>query len=284
MKIAMIGATGPLGRRLTTRLLAAGHEVLAIGRSAERLAALCLPSRVADCYDRPSLTAALKDARVVVSCASSRTTPHVLEALPAGIERVVLTGSTRRFTKFPDHIARQLIRAEALMESERIPGTIVYPTMICGEDGERNVQRIAAFIRRFGAVPLPDAGRVLVRPIYTGDVAACLEAALFRPDASSARIVVAGRDSVSYADLVRGVAAAIGARVRIVSVPASLLMAAAPLTRFLPGVPAITVAEVRRLLEDKSFPIDDMRRRLGVEPIGLEEMLARAFSGAPNAK
>lgn len=276
----MIGATGPLGRRLTARLLAAGHEVIAVGRSAERLAALNLPSRVADCYDRPSLVAALSDARVVVSCASSRTTPHVLEALPDGIERVVLTGSTRRFTKFPDHIARQLMRAEALMDGGRIPGVIVYPTMIIGEDGERNVQRVAAFIRRFGIVPLPAAGRMLVRPIYTGDVAACLEAALLRPDVLGARIVVAGRDSVDYATLIRGVAKAIGAHVRIASVPAPLLMALAPLTRLVPGLPTVTIPEVRRLLEDKTFPIDNMRARLGVEPIGLEEMLARTFSAS----
>ena len=65
-------------------------------------------------------------------------------------------------------------------------------------------------------------------------------------------------------------------------VPAALLMAATPFTRLVPGVPTITIPEVRRLLEDKSFPIDDMRERLGVEPIGLEEMLARTFGSAGN--
>lgn len=168
--------------------------------------------------------------------------------------------------------------AESMLAASGIPGVLLYPTMICGEDGKNNVQRIAAYIRRFGIVPLPQAGRALVQPVYVGDLAACLEAALFRPEALGAPIVVGGKDIVPYRGLVEAVARAIGQRVRIVPVPAAALMAAAPLTRLLPDFPTIAAPEVRRLLEDKSFDISDMRRRLDVEPIGLEEMLARTFA------
>jgi uncharacterized protein YbjT (DUF2867 family) len=279
MKITLIGATGQLGRRLTARLLAAGHDVIGVGRSPQKVAELKIASRIADCYDQPALRAALSDAQAVVSCAFAGTAAHVLDALPAGIERVVLTGSARRYTRFPDYIANQLMLAETRLAERSVPGVIVHPTMVCGEDGKKNVQRIAAFIRRFGIVPLPDAGRMLLRPVYTGDLAACLEGALLRPEALGAPIVAAGRDTVDYATLVKVTAAAIGKPVKIVSVPVPLLMAAAPFTHLLPGVPTIAIAEVRRLLEDKTFPIDDMRRRLGVEPIGLEEMVTRSFNG-----
>jgi nucleoside-diphosphate-sugar epimerase len=252
--------------------------VTAVGRSAEKVAALPVPGRVADCYDAPALREALADARMVVSCAYASTTPEVIAALPKHVERVVLTGSTRRFTRFPDSIARSLMTAETMLGKSGIPGVLVYPTMVCGEDGKDNVQRIAAYIRRFGVVPLPQHGRALVQPIYVDDLAASLEAALFRLDALGPPIVVGGNDVVPYSGLVEAVARVIGRRVRILPVPAAALMAMAPLTRLMPGIPTIGIPEVRRLLEDKSFDISDMRRRLGIEPLGLEAMLARTFA------
>ena len=45
----------------------------------------------------------------------------------------------------------------------------------------------------------------------------------------------------------------------------------------LPFVPRIRAAEIRRLLEDKAFPIDAMSATLGVQPIPLDEGLARTF-------
>lgn len=276
--VTVIGATGKLGRRLVTRLLARGATVTAVGRSAEKIATLPVPGRVADCYDAPALRAALADARMVVSCAYAPTTPEVIAALPKQVERVVLTGSTRRFTRFPDGIAKSLMAAETMLANSGVPGVLVYPTMVCGQDGKNNVQRIAAYIRRFGVVPLPQNGRALVQPIYVGDLAACLEAALFRPDALGPPIVVGGSDVVPYRSLVEAVARMIGCRVRILPVPAAALMAAAPFTRLVPGMPTIGIPEVRRLLEDKDFDISDMRRRLGVEPLGLDAILARTFA------
>ena len=94
-------------------------------------------------------------------------------------------------------------------------------------------------------------------------------------------MVLAGADRVSYAEFVRAVAQAAGLpRPRIVPLPARLLRLAAPLTRLLPGVPTIRRAEVQRLLEDKSWGIDPMRRQLGVVPVGLADGLARTFGAS----
>ena len=59
-------------------------------------------------------------------------------------------------------------------------------------------------------------------------------------------------------------------------VPAALLRLMLPLTR-LPGLPRVRPDELRRLMEDKAFPTDDMRRMLGVHPISLEHGLRLTF-------
>jgi hypothetical protein len=70
-------------------------------------------------------------------------------------------------------------------------------------------------------------------------------------------------------------------RPRVLAVPATALRLAAPLTRLLPGLPRIRADEVRRLLEDKAFPIEAMRARFGVDPLPLEEGLRLTFASAP---
>ena len=75
------------------------------------------------------------------------------------------------------------------------------------------------------------------------------------------------------------VALASGARQpHILTVPAGPLIGLAALTRFLPGVPTIEGAEIRRLLEDKAFDIGPMRDVLGFTPLSLREGLALTFA------
>jgi hypothetical protein len=82
---------------------------------------------------------------------------------------------------------------------------------------------------------------------------------------------------VRYADFVRAVATAAGLPPpRIVGVPAWLLLAATVVT-YLPGLPRVRGAEIRRLLEDKDFDIGPMRDALGVVGVSLGVGLARTF-------
>ncbi len=276
--VAIIGATSGIGRRLVARLRARRESVIAIGRSAERLSRLAAPARIVDLDRKRELAPALADARMVVSCVPPVFIPTVLASLPDRLDRVVLTGSTRKFTQFPDRRAELVLAAEAAFRESGRPGVMLHPSMICGGGEENNVQRVAAYIRRFRMVPLPQSGRALIQPIFVDDVAACLEAALYRAEAVGPPLVVAGPDAITYRAFVEAIGAAIGLRVKVIPVPSALLMAAASLTRFVPGVPQITPAEVQRLLEDKAFDIGEMRQRLGVEPVSLATMLQRIFA------
>ena len=273
-RIFVIGATGKVGRAVVGRLVERGIPIVAVGRSLEGFASLeASETRLADLTDRRTMTAALADARRLVCCAHARFVPALLEALPSGVERVVALGSTRKFTRFPDAATEEVRLGEAAFVRSGVPGVMIHPTMIYGSPGENNVQRIAAHIKRFGVVPLPRGGRASLQPIHIEDVAACIEAALARDEAIGAPIVVAGPAPVSYRIFVELIARANRRPVRVVSLPAPLLIALAAATPLLPMSPRVTVAEVRRLLEEKVFDISEMRRRLAIEPIALERGL-----------
>jgi nucleoside-diphosphate-sugar epimerase len=226
---------------------------------------------------KADLRAALADATAIVSCAHARHIGAVLTAAPERA-RFVFLGSTRKFTSWPDEHARGVLLGEAAWLASGRPGVLLHPTMIYGASGENNVRRLAALARYLPVLPLPRRGRALVRPIHQDDVTHCVLAALARPWQGPEICVIAGADALSYAAFTEAVARAAGLPVRrVIGMPASPLMAAAWLTRIVPGLPRIDPEEIRRLGEDKSFDIADMRAKLGVEPIGLTEGLARTF-------
>jgi nucleoside-diphosphate-sugar epimerase len=276
-RVHVIGASGRSGATLATAL---GSRVVPVVRDAAKWNARGsgLSPQVADLRDAEALAEALADATHVVSCAHARHAPAVIAAAPEAATLVFL-GSTRKFTRWPDDHGGGVLAGEAAFLASGRCGVMLHPTMIYGATGENNVQRLAALIRRLPVVPLPMGGRALVQPIHQSDVTRALMAALSIAWPGARSLVIAGPDPVSYRDFVLAVAEASGiGRPRLVSIPAAPLIAAATLTRFIPGLPTIGAAEIRRLLEDKAFDIEPMRTILGVTPISLREGLKRTFS------
>jgi len=276
--VHVIGAAGRSGAALCRALTQAGQGCVPVVRSPARWAAtgLAAPPRVADVADAAALKAALSDATRIVCTAHARHAATVLEAAPRGAQFVFL-GSTRKFTRWPDAHANGVLQGEAVFLAAGRPGAMLHPTMIYGAQGEDNVRRLAALIRRLPFVPLPAGGAALVQPIHQTDltraILACLATDWQRPET----IVVAGPEAMPYADFVRAVAAADGQKPpRILPVPAALLMAGSVVT-LLPGLPRVRAVEIRRLMEDKAFDIAIMRSRLGIEPISLSEGLRKTF-------
>ena len=278
--VHVIGASGRSGQALVRALLERGDPVVPVVRDAARWAAtgIGIGCRVADLRDPAALGLALADAGRVASTAHARHTAEVLAAAPAAAS-VVLVGSTRKFTRWPDaHGDGVLAGEQALMHSGR-HGVMLHPTMIYGAAGEDNVQRLASLLRRLPVVPLPGGGRALVQPIHQSDVVAALLTALSRDWDGPHAVVIAGPEPVAYRDFVAAVATAAGLRRRpVVPLPARMLMLAAMLARPIPRLPTIETTEIRRLLEDKAFDIASMRAELGVTPIPLGAGLALTFA------
>jgi uncharacterized protein YbjT (DUF2867 family) len=278
-RVHVIGASGRSGAALAAAL---GGRIVPVVRDAAKWAALGFerPARIADLTDAPALAAALRGATHVVSCAHARHAPRVIAAAPPDACLVFL-GSTRKFTRWPDEHGNGVLTGEAAFLASGRRGVMLHPTMIYGAEGEDNVRRLAALMRRLPVLPLPGGGRSLVQPIHQSDVTRAIMSALVHPWQRAETLVIAGPRPVRYLEFARAVAKAAGLpRPRTVSVPAGPLVTAAVLTRFIPGLPTIAGTEIRRLLEDKAFDSGPMRAVLGVDPISLAEGLALTFPPA----
>jgi uncharacterized protein YbjT (DUF2867 family) len=233
--------------------------------------------RQADLTDPPALHAALAGATRVVSCAHARHAQAILAASPRAAT-LVLLGSTRKFTKWPDAHGDGVLAGEAALLQSGQSGVMLHPTMIYGAQGEDNVQRLAALMRRLPLIPLPKGGRFVVQPIHQSDVTRCIRAALARIWDKPVSVVIAGPDALSYADFARAVATAAGLPApRIMPFPAAPLILGARLAQFIPGLPTVRAEEIRRLMENKAFDIAPMRALLEIDPLPLTKGLARTF-------
>jgi len=273
MKVSVLGATGKTGRFVVARLCEDGHAVTAIGRAPARLARLDAraESRIADLEQPRTLALALADADCVISLAHARFADTVLAALPESCGRVVLTGSTRKFTALPDPAAEAVRRGEASLLKSGRAGVMLHPSMIYGAPEDRNINRVLRLVRRWPAwlpviLPLPSGGAHLVQPVFVDDVVDAVVAAATRPEALGAPIIVAGPEPITYAEMMRTCARALGRRLLVLAVPAALLIGIARLIASIGLTPPFDAAEIRRAGEDKAFEITDMRTRLAVTP------------------
>jgi uncharacterized protein YbjT (DUF2867 family) len=299
--IAVIGASGRSGAALCRALKGAGRPFIPVVRNAAHWIATGISAEgvFADLEDARALRAALAGATVVVNTAHARFAPAVLAAAPPEA-RFVFLGSTRRFSQWRDAHGDGVRAGEAAFVASGRAGVMLHPTMIYGATGEDNVQRLAALLKRLPVAPLPGGGRALqrlaallkrlpvaplpgggralVQPIHQEDLSRCILAAIDIEWRHAEVMVVAGPEPLPYRNFLLAVAAAAGLKPpRIIDLPVALLEAVAPVTRFLPRVPRIGAEEVRRLVEDKAFPVAEMRDRLGVVGRPLAEGLALTF-------
>jgi uncharacterized protein YbjT (DUF2867 family) len=283
--IHVVGASGRSGAALCRALAEAGEPFVPIVRDPAKWAALDLPGTpcIADLSDADAGQRALEGASKVVACVHARWASAILAATAAPTP-LVLMGSTRRFSHWPDEHGNGVRAGEAAFLASGRPGVMLHPTMIYGASGEDNVQRLAALLRRLPFAPLPAGGRALVQPIHQDDVTRCLLAALRHSWVGPETLVIAGPEPMPYRDFLQAVVKAAGLRSPpILRVPAALLLLLTPLTRLVPGMPAISTDEIRRLTDDKAFDIGPMSATLRVSPVPLSQGLARTLGGPCSA-
>lgn len=278
-RFVIFGATGRVGRLLVAKVHSAGHGVATVGRRKSALDALPGESLVLDLSARDQHRDFIRADDIVINAVHARFTHTIGEMCPKDIARYVVIGSTRYRTRFPDEKAAEVIAAAQYLEARsKLPWVLLHPTMIYGAKGENNVQRMAALIRRFHVIPLPNGGRALIQPVHVADVVSSILNAAAKPCIDGETIHLGGPAAVSYADFLHAIAAANGTWVRVVTLPPSLLRLVAGLTGVVPGIPTVKDAEAQRLLEDKAVDISAMRVLLGVAPRSLDQGLSETFS------
>jgi uncharacterized protein YbjT (DUF2867 family) len=273
MKLMVTGGSGFLGGYVLHEASRRGHRTVALARSEAAAAAVtalgALPVN-GDLNDAQSLIDAFAAKRcdVLVNLASlgfGHAPVIIAAAERAGIPRAVFVSTTAVTTTLAATSRRVRLLAEQVIREAAFDWTILRPTMIYGDPGDRNLSRLLPLLRRAPVLPIP-GGRHLQQPVHAADVADAVLAAAERPAAAGHTYDVAGPEPLTFAELLRTSARAVASRTRFVPVPLSPVVAAARGYELVSRNPRIRVEQLRRLTEDKAFAISHAVHDLGYAP------------------
>lgn len=278
-RVGVFGASSFVGRSALLCVSGMGWSALAFSRA---------PSASVSEGVWRQLPSAPEPVASWISVAPIWVLPEYFSFLEAcGVQRIVALSSTSRFTKAQSGDEREIATATRLAEAEErvrqwaesrgVEWVILRPTLIYGFGADRNVADIARFVRRFGVFPLLGDAAGLRQPVHALDVADACVAALRAAGANRA-YNLSGGETLSYREMVERVFEALGMRPRVVSVPAGLLRAGAPLMRCLPRYRHVNLEMALRMNRDLVFDHSDAARDLGFAPrrfvLSAEDVLA----------
>jgi uncharacterized protein YbjT (DUF2867 family) len=278
MRVLLTGGTGLLGGALLDLLLVGGHEIRCLVREgslrASRLDELRVELVRGDAGDARVLSRALSGMDALLHVAGIEHAPQVVEAARrARVGRLVVVGSTSAHSAYEFRSGPKL-RMEKLVRESGLEYTIVRPTMIYGSELDKNVHRLLRFLDRSPVFPVFGSGENLWQPVYHEDCAVGVYEALVRPVAVGESYDLPGAEPLTYLELVKTAAGALGRKPRIVRLPLEpirlSLTAAERLRLPLP----IRSEQVLRLREDKAYPYDKAGRELGYAPRPFREGIA----------
>lgn len=282
MRILVTGGSGFLGRRVLDVLASRGHDVRALARSrraAEEVEARGASAVHGDLDDPASLDKAfvVAEAEALLNVASlgfGHAPAIVAAAQEARIGRAVFISTTAITTTLPARSKQVRAAAEETVRGSALEWTILRPTMIYGEPGDRNVERLLRLLRRVPILPVPGGGHRLQQPVHVSDLAETTVNAIER-EKSGATYDVPGPDPMSLRMLIAQAAAAVGRRVVIIPVPLSPAIWAVRAYEQRASRPRLKAEQLERLAEDKAFDPGPAMRDLAHAPRSFAEGVAR---------
>ena len=277
MTIVVSGANGFTGRFVCAELQRRQRPFFALlrpGTDTSWMDAHQIPVRFVDLNHAQLLAAQLKgcDALLNVASIGFGAAPSILEACrSAAVRRAVFVSTTAIFTQL--NAGTKVVRqaAEAAITSSGLDTTILRPTMIYGTPDDRNMIRLVRWLERWPVLPVFGNGRSLQQPVHVSDVAWAVVQALETPATIKRQFNISGAAPVSYKDVVRLTAQALGRRVQRFHIPARLIVTALQVSERLGITLPIKAEQVLRLNEDKAFSHAEAAEAFGYSPMDFEQ-------------
>ena len=280
MTVAVSGANGFTGRFVCVELQRRQISFVALvrpGSDVSWMAARDIPVRFVDLRESHQLAEQLRGCRALLNVASIGfgAAPAILQACHlAGVRRAVFVSTTAIFTEL--NAGSKVVRkaAEEVILASGLETTILRPTMIYGtpasqHDSSRGVDQSWPVLPVFGK------GRSLQQPVHVTDVAWAVVQSLESPATIQRQFNLSGAEPLTYNEVVRATAQALGQHARRLHIPAQPVVSLLDVLEHLGIILPIKAEQIRRLNEDKAFSHAEAREAFGYTPISFEVGIRR---------
>jgi len=285
--VLVTGATGYIGGRLVPRLLAEGHTVRAMTRSAGRLRDVPWADQVevveADALGGEGLDAAMVGVDVAYYLVHSIGEGEEFEetdrraarifgaaAKAAGVQRIVyLGGLVPAHEELSPHLASRAEVGQLLLDSG-VPTAVLQAAVILGS-GSASFEMLRYLTERLPAMITPKWVNSRIQPIAVRDVLRYLVAAATLPADVSRRFDIGGPEVLTYLQMMQRYARVAGLRARlIIPVPFLTPRLSGHWVNVVTPVPAALAKPlVRSLVNEVVCSENDIRQYVPDTPEGL---------------
>lgn len=281
--ILVTGGTGFTGEYTVPLIARSGFKVRCLARrrsDADLLTALGAEPVYGDLDDPGSLGPAFQGVSGLISLVGLHTgyaAPLVDSAVAHGVQRAVFVSSTSVFTR-PDTPTKSfLTAAEKHIRDSGLRYTIIRPTMIYGNNRDRNISRLVRYLTRWPVLFIPGPGTFLVQPIFVEDVAGAVVKAYQTSRTAGKSYNIAGRDPLAFNDLVDTILSVLGKKCLKVHLPASPLIAGCKWAEARGLRFFLRSDQFERLNEDKAFGYEEAAKDFQFSPVPFETGIRRAI-------
>lgn len=277
MKVLVTGATGFTGSRVVPLLLDSGHEVRCFVRETSdrsQLGTLTVEWVTGDLSDNEALTSALRGVDALVNIASlgfGHAESILRSAKEAGVRRGIFISTTAIFTQLNADSKSARLAAEEAIQASGLDYTILRPTMIYGSPRDRNMWRLIRLLRFSPIIPIFGDGESLQQPVFVDDVAQAVLLALGADVTIGKSYNIAGKDPLTYNQVIDTVASALGKRVWKLHLPYMPIVRLLQFTERIRIRLPIKAEQVLRLNENKAFSYEEAQRDFGFSPRSFAE-------------
>jgi uncharacterized protein YbjT (DUF2867 family) len=284
MRIAVIGATGFVGRHVVARLSESGHRVIAVSREGRRRSEWreAVEARAADVTTGAGLAEALEGADAAVHLVAipreskGRTfeevnvggTGRAVEAaMAAGVKRFVHLSALGVIDDAKLDYLYSKWRGEQIVRDSKLDWVVLRPSLLFGPgDGFFSLVRTTLKWWSPGVVAVPGSGDARFQPLAVDDLAVAVERSL--ADAGHVRQVheIGGPAWITYEEIVDEVMRVTRMRRLKLKMPIPLLSALTTVTdRVLPIFP-VSHDQISSLQRPNYTEPDAFERAFGVAP------------------
>ncbi|MDX6475243.1 MAG: hypothetical protein QOH95_754 [Gaiellaceae bacterium] len=287
MRVAVVGATGTIGRPLV-QALAVEHELTAVSRSGREVVA-GTASVAADATDPSAMLAALRGAEVVYHLvhslgqpdfeASDRAAAHAVAeaASAAGARQIVFLGGLGEASADLSAHLRSRAETAAILAQGTVPVTTLRAAMIVGKDSAA-FETIRALVDRLPVMICPRWVSVETQPVALVDVVGALVAVCGRPESFGVTYDVGGPEVMTYRAMMERTARIRGRKPLLIEVP---LLTPWLSSLWLHLVTPVNAGVSRPLIEGLRIPTlardDSIWKLVGRERTGFDDAVRAAL-------
>jgi NADH dehydrogenase len=282
--VAIVGATGFVGRHVVRHLESRGHRIRAVSRRGRRLPewGSTVTAHPADVVSGEGLDEALRGAEAVVHLAAipresrgrsfdavnvNGTARTLAAARAAGVRRVVHLSVLGAAEDPRLRYLHSKWRGEELVRSSGLEWVILRPSLLFGEgDGFFNLVKLTLTWWSPGVVAIPGDGSARFQPLSVDDLALAVERSLVDGERAGVTYEIGGPEYLTYRQIVERVMAVTGKRRVKLNLPIPLISALTAVTdRLLPIFP-VSHDQISSLQRPNSTDLDAFERAFGVRP------------------